>query len=122
MSPPARVAWIETMTAFVAAVASSGSPPARVAWIETPGLKFLRECQVSPPARVAWIETGFRRPAAKAGRVATREGGVDRNVCSSIRAPGRSASPPARVAWIETAILPHPADVYEGRHPRGWRG
>ena len=34
----------------------------------------------SPPARVAWIETGDALKAIKGGAVATREGGVDRNI------------------------------------------
>ena len=34
-SPPARVAWIETIRLSATATAAVGSPPARVAWIET---------------------------------------------------------------------------------------
>ena len=34
--------------------------------------------------------------------VATREGGVDRNINLLIRYGGMTKSPPARVAWIET--------------------
>ena len=76
--------------------------------------------------------------------VATREGGVDRNVtkveASGIDDPspparvawietqvrvaqkGGRESPPARVAWIETvvAIVAYIQEVR--RHPRGWRG
>ena len=39
----------------------------------------------SPPARVAWIETFGSEPFSSALRVATREGGVDRNPIFSIR-------------------------------------
>ena len=35
---------------------------------------------VSPPARVAWIETGGFSGLMGCPRVATREGGVDRNI------------------------------------------
>ena len=34
--------------------------------------------------------------------VATREGGVDRNCCCICKQPDGNRSPPARVAWIET--------------------
>ena len=34
--------------------------------------------------------------------VATREGGVDRNLRNPMPTPCSSWSPPARVAWIET--------------------
>ena len=34
--------------------------------------------------------------------VATREGGVDRNIVGSTVSVGDKGSPPARVAWIET--------------------
>ena len=56
------------------------SPPARVAWIETTEtLAMIEEQQKSPPARVAWIETQDHCAKRRACRVATREGGVDRN-------------------------------------------
>ena len=57
MSPPARVAWIETIMVAIIADYLTGSPPARVAWIET-----CNDCVVF-----------VKQP------VATREGGVDRN-------------------------------------------
>ena len=37
--------------------------------------------------------------------VATREGGVDRNIAARINASVLASSPPARVAWIETFTL-----------------
>ena len=79
----------------------TASPPARVAWIET--LQFL--CRIiynikSPPARVAWIETVVGPEVGRGGEaVATREGGVDRNIALIITR--------CRAAC---------------RHPRGWRG
>ena len=65
---------------FVALLVGNGSPPARVAWIET---SCLLCCSLnifrSPPARVAWIETRVKDALARRVKVATREGGVDRN-------------------------------------------
>ena len=59
---------------------STSSPPARVAWIETSmGYSYSLNSR-SPPARVAWIETFPRGGGTGSDRVATREGGVDRNV------------------------------------------
>ena len=78
-------------------------------------------------------------------RVATREGGVDRNTFPGSSTPKKSTSPPARVAWIETQLIPGRGGsryvaTREGgvdrnmltpkpelnlnpcRHPRGWRG
>ena len=58
----------------------SMSPPARVAWIETTWYKKeLKNLYQSPPARVAWIETDVVPKQCNDGTVATREGGVDRN-------------------------------------------
>ena len=77
-------------------------------------------------------------------KVATREGGVDRNVGKKKTQDKEAQSPPARVAWIETYLPCTPAcclsspparvawietmaDIYKKdekgrRHPRGWRG
>ena len=77
-------------------------------------------------------------------KVATREGGVDRNNSGVIPSYSSMRSPPARVAWIETDLTD---EVFDGavvatreggvdrnnkhcdntasngsRHPRGWRG
>ena len=60
------------------------------------------EVEASPPARVAWIETMTAFDRYVRGLVATREGGVDRNVLRAFRKIGNTGSPPARVAWIET--------------------
>ena len=78
------------------------SPPARVAWIETPCCLRTYSKRRSPPARVAWIETGRLYFFLRHGEVATREGGVDRNMCISQDLVDLGPSPPARVAWIET--------------------
>ena len=82
-------------------VVSSVSPPARVAWIETlrPLTYSFHRAIKSPPARVAWIETLSLMPASVRFTVATREGGVDRNV------------------GFDGCVFGH-----SGRHPRGWRG
>ena len=57
----------------------------------------------SPPARVAWIETmDFLGKFCLVLLVATREGGVDRNVENPLVNNPLEMSPPARVAWIET--------------------
>ena len=53
----------------------------------------------SPPARVAWIETSDSVSYCQILSVATREGGVDRNVKYDYSRYG-----------------------YTRRHPRGWRG
>ena len=77
---------------------------------------------MSPPARVAWIEIGIPGVYCEGKRVATREGGVDRNLCLALGLDLVVESPPARVAWIE--ISKHTSDKGGGdsRHPRGWRG
>ena len=57
---------------------------------------------MSPPARVAWIETAACwLQILTVTTVATREGGVDRNIQAYKNATGQTLSPPARVAWIE---------------------
>ena len=78
-------------------------------------------------SRVATREGGVDRNygdivATEGWRVATREGGVDRNKLTPMDIKLTDASPPARVAWIETLIYLATAIVYSGRHPRGWRG
>ena len=100
---------------------------------------------VSPPARVAWIETLCRGVGCAICRVATREGGVDRNTIRIIKRIEKTVvatreggvdrnsqnmavyqkikeSPPARVAWIETTLVIGSGQTANGRHPRGWRG
>ena len=57
MSPPARVAWIETCAFAFGNASEVVSPPARVAWIETYVVYNKDQYRLSPPARVAWIET-----------------------------------------------------------------
>ena len=57
---------------------------------------------MSPPARVAWIETVHGDSCTSGKDVATREGGVDRNLCPKCPRSLLVESPPARVAWIET--------------------
>ena len=107
-SPPARVAWIETdkvglrhrnkevatreggvdrnVSGMVFFAAVKKSPPARVAWIETySGFTGTFESRRSPPARVAWIETPMVDGRRCFARVATREGGVDRNIRGNVR-------------------------------------
>ena len=76
--------------------------------------------------------------------VATREGGVDRNLGVGVISQKGLASPPARVAWIETrpgqrhtrggVVATREGGVDRNfinevrparaarRHPRGWRG
>ena len=78
------------------------SPPARVAWIETRLSEPVKSVLPSPPARVAWIETQAKQNQYLIDQVATREGGVDRNFCLRRVHSGPIKSPPARVAWIET--------------------
>ena len=58
----------------------------------------------SPPARVAWIETPGGAALWQTLTVATREGGVDRNIAIKVVSPFGMVSPPARVAWIETQV------------------
>ena len=79
------------------------SPPARVAWIETFSSNSLNGKRLlSPPARVAWIETFVQSAHLPLPLVATREGGVDRNLNNQMAMKRHRRSPPARVAWIET--------------------
>ena len=54
--------------------------------------------------------------------VATREGGVDRNIVQDMADQVGNASPPARVAWIETQQVFGSLAAQRRRHPRGWRG
>ena len=82
LSPPARVAWIETIVTGTLVIKVPMSPPARVAWIETiAAISHHRKREESPPARVAWIETPKYWFIENPRGVATREGGVDRNIC-----------------------------------------
>ena len=53
---------------------------------------------------MAWIETHITNRISRTARVATREGGVDRNTMAGFNVPHIAMSPPARVAWIETDI------------------
>ena len=79
-SPPARVAWIETVmptatSPAAAAVATREGGVDRNRLLRTPR---TARCP-SPPARVAWIETHVGADPHLVLYVATREGGVDRN-------------------------------------------
>ena len=77
-------------------------------------------------------------------KVATREGGVDRNNIDAVFCALNAGSPPARVAWIETITMNYANEIksvatreggvdrnnsgrgldlkFVSRHPRGWRG
>ena len=85
------------------------------------------EALVVNQERVATREGGVDRNNKSCGKatntaVATREGGVDRNLgLSGLRALGL-VSPPARVAWIETITTSTVVIRTVRRHPRGWRG
>ena len=119
VSPPARVAWIETClapaSAWVSVVATreGGVDRNRV------NGRIVDGNDLSPPARVAWIETLEKGVADLGLAVATREGGVDRNRSKRKNVSCLYESPPARVAWIETqthclslsALLSPPARV-----------
>ena len=54
---------------------------------------------------MAWIETNSARSMSPGRNVATREGGVDRNVQIANTPQRVVESPPARVAWIETSLI-----------------
>ena len=56
-SPPAREAWIETLTRPLIHTVWTRSPPAREAWIETNYANYSKGHLESPPARAAWVET-----------------------------------------------------------------
>ena len=131
-SPPARVAWIETIPGNTYLKASgvatreggvdrntiqSGtlrlhpqSPPARVAWIETLYRPVRLTAKPSPPARVAWIETpGIlprhikrQSPPARVAWIETLYYATPLHF---------KASPPARVAWIETQVRQPVPDI-----------
>ena len=53
-----------------------------------PGTDTYESAKTSPPARVAWIETSFLLSTLSIVGVATREGGVDRNIRSLLRSAG----------------------------------
>ena len=99
------------------------SPPARVAWIET-----LGKGDIGDIPGVATREGGVDRnagpffPRARNLAVATREGGVDRNIIGGTMKSKDNRSPPARVAWIETCRYVFLCQGNFRRHPRGWRG
>ena len=85
------------------------SPPARGAWIATAWASLARDW-----TRVASREGGvdrnrdFRRETDASLRVASREGGVDRNDAEDGQSVTRRASPPARGAWIATSARSSP--------------
>ena len=76
----------------------------------------------SPPARVAWIETLFSVCIFVGVKVATREGGVDRNsegarhLLHALRVATREGGVDRN--YNEFAVAP----IIDRRHPRGWRG
>ena len=100
MSPPARVAWIETFRG-----SSSVQPDGEVATREGGVDRNMNYYEINEDTAVATREGGVDRNArigqavVNALGVATREGGVDRNI----------GARPQRPATM-------------GRHPRGWRG
>ena len=122
------------------------SPPTRVAWIETPASPGPSMCCrvatheggvdrnmiENPPtfniSSVATHEGGVDRndkwEAAYVSNdtVATHEGGVDRNTAMTTTTPTTPRSPPTRVAWIETQSKGVGYRPPRRRHPRGWRG
>ena len=145
MSPPARVAWIETLAR------SRRSGIGRVATREGGVDRNIYPADAMVAVKpVATREGGVDRNASwmlfsvVALRVATREGGVDRNMIPASKSSspgsspparvawiethstksfsGRRVSPPARVAWIETLSAAATKVVSICRHPRGWRG
>ena len=122
LSPPARVAWIETSDS-----PSSGCS-LRVATREggvdrNTSFRFLKSSSsVSPPARVAWIETSIPAPRSPQSWVATREGGVDRNAVALIWAAWVVAVA-TREGGVDRNWLPPKFCLgVSRRHPRGWRG
>ena len=97
------------------------SPPARGAWIATPLGASGWTLPLSPPARGAWIATRCTRTRQASRRVASREGGVDRNQAGMVdeltrvrRLPrgGRGSQPEGASIRIDRL----------SRLPRGGRG
>ena len=120
-SPPARVAWIETITLYIRLrhlrVATREGGVDRNIDMEREQL-----CRQHVATREGGVDrnNGYIAELHK-GEVATREGGVDRNLPTIADAAVGIVSPPARVAWIETDCI----CINKGersRHPRGWRG
>ena len=98
------------------------SPPARVAWIETSLGQWSTDEMRSPPARVAWIETSTTGVLNHFFAVATREGGVDRNSRDDVAIVNVSG-----VATREGGVdRNRTEDTFSAprisRYPRGWRG
>ena len=123
-SPPARVAWIETIC-VVGGVRSryvatreggvdrniKGLRPSCLVEVATrEGGVDRNMSRAETPVAPLWVATreggvdrnDTRAPDAPVHLVATREGGVDRNVIYCDHVSYRKRSPPARVAWIET--------------------
>ena len=122
LSPPTRVAWIETALPNPR-LRKSRSPPTRVAWIET----VSSSAGAVPSCRFATHTGGVDRNfpgvyLVNAVIVATHTGGVDRNPSAPNTPLVRPWSPPTRVAWIETSSVATTPVGVKRRHPHGWRG
>ena len=75
----------------------------------------------SPPARVAWIETKWQCLYGGLLRVATREGGVDRNTLRVILSCLAFVATREGGVDRNTKMMCFRAAL-TCRHPRGWRG
>ena len=83
---------------------------------------LLSDMPASPPARVAWIETYTLIPAiCISTTVATREGGVDRNIKNYSAQVLKAVA--TREGGVDRNSLGLPiGEKLDRRHPRGWRG
>ena len=76
----------------------------------------------SPPARVAWIETRYDPSTGEVYGVATREGGVDRNI-ETLPKMFRACVVATREGGVDRNTALIKSKGYRiSRHPRGWRG
>ena len=76
----------------------------------------------SPPARVAWIETRCMAICKSEAKVATREGGVDRN-SDRLATLNKNHRVATREGGVDrNTALNNTLNNNFRRHPRGWRG
>ena len=133
MSPPARGAWIAThASTVVASIFTRCRLPRGGRGSQRSQFQLAHEDeQAGVASREGGVDRNIgsavpRRWCATAGCVASREGGVDRNalVVTHHRAASALLSPPARGAWIATPAAPYTrARCQPGRRlPRGGRG
>ena len=106
---------------LVAVYSSVASPPARVAWIETIFQRLKGEVSLVA-TREGGVDRNFHRRRGPLHRVvATREGGVDRN--ELLNDDEESYTVATHEGGVDrNTLTASGTSNMPGRHPRGWRG